>query len=486
MAERLFTTSQVANLLGATPGTVMDWIKNGWLGSKRLPHGPVRISETNLIQFLKSRGIDLEEIVAKIEAEEGEYIKEDSPAPSPEHQPAKAAIAVEAFSQPQPPEPVEPIVPAPQAPEPAGDSASQVAEAIIDDALARKATHIHLEPTSAGLTLRLRIDGVLHEKTNFKLRLPKDLGPKLIQCLKEQSDLSADIAAPQSGVLRSSAKGRAAECRITTFPTQYGEKIVIAIPPKPQPMGLSELGMPAGCVGGIHKVLAGRGGLVLVVTSPGSGSTTTLEALISAVDAKQKSIVAVSRRPGRQIEGVTHSLVAPPDSFACEDAMASLDDIDADVLVIDDLRGPAMICNAIEQAYDGRLVIAGVRMDFASNIIDELLLMGADPWQLAQGLKMIIRQRLVRRLCESCKRETSSADLGRTYAAVGCDQCSGSGYAGRLGVFAVTLMDDKLARAISNGVSTPLQGGQPSLRAAGTVLLRAGVASAEEIAALPE
>lgn len=484
MAERLFTTSQVANLLGATPGTVMDWINNGWLGSKRLPHGPVRISETNLVQFLKSRGIDLGEIVAKIEAEEGEYVKENPPAPSPRPQSAKAAVAVDISSQPQtePTQPAESIEAAGKTPEPVGDSASQVAEAIIDDALARRATHIHLEPTSAGLTLRLRIDGVLYEKTNFKLRLPKELGPKLIECLKEQSNMPAGSQAPQTGVLRSSARGRAAECRIATFPTQYGEKIVITIPPKPKPMDLSELGMPADCVAGIRKVLAGPGGLVLVAAPPRSGCTTTLDALVSAIDAKQKSVIAVSRRAGRQMEGVTHSLIALPEGLACEDAMASLDDIDADAIVIDDLRGPAMICSAIEQAYGGRLVIAGVRMDFAANIIDELLLMGAEPWQLAQSLKVIIRQRLVRRLCDSCKREVSS---GR-YAAVGCDQCSGSGYAGRIGVFSVTLMDDKLARSISNDVAAPPLRGQPSLRAAGTMLLRAGVASAEEIAALPD
>lgn len=476
MAEKLFTTSQVANLLGATPGTVMDWINNGWLDSRRLPHGPIRISEANLKQFLNARGIDLGEIGAKMEAEEGEYleeVKEDS-----SHQPlsasrsAKTAVAVE--TSPRLSEPVEQVK---IIPEQMGNSAAQVAEAIIDDALARKATHIHLEPTADGLLLRLRIDGVLHEKTNFKLRLPKDLGPKLIQCLKEQSDLPGDSSAPQCGVLRSSAKGRAAECEIATFPTRHGEKIVITIPPKRQPMDLSELGMAAESVADVRGVLAGSAGLVLVVTAPGSGSATTLESLVSAVDAKQKSVAAVSKRAGRQIEGVMHSLIEPQDDFAYEDAMASLNNVDTDVIMIDDLRGPAMIRAAVEQAYDGRLVIAGVRLDSATNIIDELLLMGADPWLLGASLKVVIRQRLVRKLCEGCKREIVAA---------GCEQCSSTGYAGRVGVFSVTLMDDKLARSIGNGVAAPLQRSQPSLRVAATALLRAGVTSAEEVAALPD
>ncbi|MDY6914272.1 MAG: ATPase, T2SS/T4P/T4SS family [Planctomycetota bacterium] len=188
MSERFLTAYQAANLLGATPGTIAQWMRSGQLPFHCLPHGPRRISEKDLMDFLKNRSAEILDQTAPTEA-------------------APAAVS-------------------PPADTPAKDTASQLVEAIVGDAVARRATDIHLESQPDGFALGLKIDGAMHQKPNFH-RLPRQLALRLTARLKSLAGLdAAECRRPQSGTFRQSVADREVTIHLSTLPTLHGECLV--------------------------------------------------------------------------------------------------------------------------------------------------------------------------------------------------------------------------------------------------------------------
>ncbi len=292
--KRLYTAYQVADLLGATPGAVMDWMQKGWLPYKRLPDGPVRISEKGLLKFLKGRGVAIELVMAKAVLRDQERrrkrgespdtpLANAKPLPLPafvtaaaEHQPeseeaqtmkthdepfrddaklrddvtdleSEALLEMEASPINQPPEEMdlgpidvdeeyrkvsddERIDTAEPAPPP-DSAAAQVADAILRDAVSSGASHVHLSAGEQGLDLRMRIRGVLHEKPTFRDRLPKGLAPQLIGRLKSLASLDGEpVRSARSGGFTAAVGGKNVEMQMSVLPTDDGEKMVIRLP----------------------------------------------------------------------------------------------------------------------------------------------------------------------------------------------------------------------------------------------------------------
>ncbi|MCX5670988.1 MAG: hypothetical protein NTU94_06670 [Planctomycetota bacterium] len=249
MAERVYTTGEVGNLLGATPALLRDWVQRGWLAVDRLPDGSVHVTETALIQFLHRCGVNIEDVMARTVTRQARSAAPAatpaaetldvtfSPA-APEVQAAPTADAAAPTPQRAPAAHEEPEAPAPSRADQAVANAAraapvraarQVLEAILQDAAQRRAAAVHLEWQADGLTLRLRIDGRLHEKPSFKARLPKPLGPTLVAECKALAALSPnETGRSQGGGGVRHLLGRDFDLRISTCPTVHGENVVAA------------------------------------------------------------------------------------------------------------------------------------------------------------------------------------------------------------------------------------------------------------------
>lgn len=211
MAERLYSTQQVADLLGASPWDVDQWIQSGFLEAEQVA-GDVRVSERGLVRFLKDRGIDLESVLSAALSHEAEGEPETDGSPEP----AAPDASDVRRSAPRP---------EPGGAETAADVPTRLVEAILQDALKRGADAIYLEPQPDSLTLKLRIDGRLHEKPNFASRLPSGLGPLLMAQFRALARPSEESG--QEGTFETCLDGQVRLFRIETRSTPHGDGLVI-------------------------------------------------------------------------------------------------------------------------------------------------------------------------------------------------------------------------------------------------------------------
>jgi len=611
-------------------------MRKGWLPFQRLPDGPVRISEKGLLEFLRRRGIDIEQVMAKTVLEEGKYEPDapgiaspsvpaltgktadvpaeaaadrDSGPPEPDSSMAGPPLAAEApalpapvapwpppdepadtadpsatpvadetdapaqpaepetpvpdspaeppaaepepesepQSQPdadaspadepddsQPGEPVEQFAaetPADPAPEPVGeaprvepdppeqpevnrpdedvgeaemapDAALQIADAIVADAVRRRASDIHLEPEGDRLSLRMRIDGVLQEKVNFRRLLPGPLADRLIERFKRLAGLDPNQALPQSGRFSQHVEGRQVELRLATLPTTRGEKIVIGIDPArvDQP-DLAALGFGRAGERLLRRMLSEPAGLILMAAPPRNGRAETLRAMAGALNSRHRSIAAIHGRSAWEIDGAGEIVVGQVAGLSAPVAIGAAAAADSDVILIDELRGPHEASAAFEAAAAGRIVLAGIDAPGGTGAIAMLVEAGLGGWPLAAALTGAVARRTVRQLCDQCKQQVDpSAELishagfsveqigSGVYKARGCPQCANSGYAGTVGLFSVVCADGEVARAIRTGgcaiaiEEAAAEDGMKSLRPAALEKVRAGVTSLEEVA----
>jgi general secretion pathway protein E len=274
---------------------------------------------------------------------------------------------------------------------------------IMDEAIRRGATHVHLEPLGEGMQVRLRIAGQLVEVLRLPSRVALDLAGS-----------GAEIAA-------------------------LGERTVLHMPPpEERSEELEALGMAPALVRMLAPVLARGGGLVLVAGLPGSGRTTTLRALL------------------RQLDDGTRNLLAANDASQLRAVLRQ----DPDAILIDAIADRETAALAIQAAAAGHLVLAGVEASDAVSALAQLRALRVEPFQLASTLQAVLAQRLVRRLCRGCRKPVQaqgsvSALLGFdpgavVYEAVGCDQC-GDGFAGKIAVFEAIRADAPLRRLVNDG-----------------------------------
>ena len=500
MAERLYDVPQAANLLGATPADVWHWIERGWLPAERLPEGSTRISESGLVRFLKDRGIDLAEIVAQT------MLKEAPPA-DPPAAPAEPAA---------PSGPADPAAPA--AARTAGgngqgaaapaetpgrtDTAAQVIEAILDDAVRRSAEAVHLEPLADGLTLSLRIDGVLHAKPNFRDRMPQGIGPRLVERLKVLAHLDvSESHRPQSGAFAGAAGGRDVEFRVATFPTIHGEKAVVRVVDRASLLpALDALGFAAADLAAVERALAQESGLVLLLGPARNDRRATLRALIGAAASPGRNVLAFQDVPFPDLAGLTQVVPPPRGRRATADAFSTWPDYDADVVLIEEIRDRASALDAVDAATKC-LVVAGLPARGERPDPTILLAAGADPMALATGLIVCIVQRSARRICPHCKTPANPDPAllrqfgldGRpaqstAWTGKGCSRCSRTGHAGRIGLFSVLQANETLAWNLMAKPDGPLPADvlraarYTPLREAAMEKVREGILSLEEAA----
>jgi type IV pilus assembly protein PilB len=382
-------------------------------------------------------------------------------------------------------------------------TAAQIIEAILEDAVRRGAESAHLEPLSRGLRLSLRIAGVLHPKPNFQERMPRGIGPWLVRRLKELAALDvSESHRPQSGEFVAAVDGRDRTFRAAALPTVHGEKMVVRIVDRAAaPPALDALGFSAADLAAVRRALAGESGLVLLLGPCRDDRQTTLRAMMAASASPGRSVVAIRDAAWPDTAGVTQ-VAAPRQGrkSAAAETLSAGADLDADVILVEELGDRASALAAVEAAANC-LVVAGMAGHGERPDPTILLAAGADPMALATTLVLCIVERSARRICPHCKTEVEpDPDLLRQLGAdgeagpfpswlgKGCPQCSLTGHAGKVGLFSVLQADDALAARLlaeTDGClpADVLRGAKfTSLREAAMEKVREGIISLEEAA----
>jgi type II secretory ATPase GspE/PulE/Tfp pilus assembly ATPase PilB-like protein len=322
------------------------------------------------------------------------------------------------------------------------DRACLLVDAILTEAARRLASDVHFEPTHCSLDIRYRTDGVLQQVA----RLPRELAGNVVARLKVLADLlTYRLDIPQEGRMAHALGQYGVDMRISTFPTIHGEKAAVRLfDATGQTFDLEQLGLAPDLMTQLMGMLRERSGALLLTGPSGSGKTTTIYACLRYLArAGGRHIVTIEDPVEQVIEGVSQSQARPGTEFDFARGLRSLLRQDPEVIMIGEVRDTDTAAIAIEAALTGHLVISTLHAGSACGVVGRLLEMGIESYLLTSGLKAILNQRLVRRLCMAC-REPADAH----WRAGGCDACLGTGYQGRLLLAELLTLDGPLRQAI--------------------------------------
>lgn len=335
-------------------------------------------------------------------------------------------------------------------------------DALLNDAIAHRASDIHLESNKEHLRVRFRIDGVLVDQNPFS----NELSAAIIARLKILASLdSTERRIPQDGKFSFFHENNEIDIRISTFPCLYGEKIVVRILDRLlQTIVLESLGFEESMLKRFKHLLERQSGFFLVTGPTGSGKTTTLYAALSFLHNAERNIVTLEDPVEYSLSGITQAQINIPVGFTFEKGMRSLVRQDPDIIMVGEVRDKVTARIAIEAALTGHLVLSSLHTADAPSAIMRLMDMGIEPFLINASLSGVLAQRLVRTLCAECKRERSATlqekkilkkyNIGGStvYEAHGCASCDNLGYKGRIGIFEFLEISPALrALIIANG-----------------------------------
>jgi len=318
-------------------------------------------------------------------------------------------------------------------------------QALLDDAIAHRASDIHLEPTKDELRVRFRIDGILVDQKPFSV----ELSPAIVARLKILASLdSTERRIPQDGKFHVLHKDNEIDIRVSTFPCLYGEKVVVRILNRAlQTISLESLGFESTVRERFKQLLERHSGFFLVTGPTGSGKTTTLYAALSFLHNSERNIVTLEDPVEYSLDGVTQAQINVPAGFTFEKGIRSLVRQDPDIIMVGEIRDKVTAHIAIEAALTGHLVLSTLHTADAPSALMRLMDMGIEPFLINAALSGVLAQRLVRTLCLDCrtKRAATSEEkkvlkkLGiagdAIYESPGCATCDHLGYKGRVGIF---------------------------------------------------
>jgi type IV pilus assembly protein PilB len=328
-------------------------------------------------------------------------------------------------------------------------------------AIAAHASDIHVEPTIAGGRIRLRIDGVLTPLET----IPGDLYNAFTSRLKLLAGMDiADKRQPQDGRLTVPFELRYIDARVSSMPSIDGEKLVVRLLDRhAQRSALDELGMPADLLARYRDLVRSPWGFIVVTGPTGSGKTTTLYASLGELDVATKNVCTVEDPIEMRVSGVTQVGVNPRAGVTFASAARGFLRQDPDVIMVGEMRDPETAAVAIAASLAGQLVFTTLHSNDAPRTVERLIELGVARGSLAAGLSAIVAQRLVRRLCEACRVDVEIPAEARARFALthemwsvarGCSVCGETGYAGRIGVYELLVLDDHLRDAIGAGASS--------------------------------
>jgi type II secretory ATPase GspE/PulE/Tfp pilus assembly ATPase PilB-like protein len=337
----------------------------------------------------------------------------------------------------------------------------RLVDLIISEGILSRASDIHIEPEEGGVAVRYRIDGVLRQV----MKIPRAAGLPLISRIKIMSSLDiADRLRPQDGRARVAVNGQPIDLRVSTLPASLGEKVVIRIlDSRATVKSLDSLGMIAGEVEAINALLQNHEGIILVTGPTGSGKTTTLYSAIRQIQSEGVNIVTVEDPVEYRIAGIVQVQVQEKAGLTFASALRSILRQDPNVLLVGEIRDKETAQIAVQASLTGHLVLSTLHTNDAPNAVTRLVDIGVEAYKIAAALRGVVAQRLMRKLCATCKEVWMESPPDRIkkwipqgtplYRAAGCPDCTMTGYRGRFSIVEVLQVTPEVERRIASGAT---------------------------------
>jgi len=377
----------------------------------------------------------------------------------------------------------------------------RLAQAIIAGAADARASDIHLEIYKEQFKVRYRIDGVLHDIESP----PRSMFMPVISHIKLRAKMNiAERRLPQDGRIQMRLNNRDIDMRVSTLPTVHGESMVIRLLDQgSMRIGLDMLGMDPAMRASFERYITEPHGMILVTGPTGSGKTTTLYAALQMINTPEQKIITVEDPVEYQIEGINQLAVKPQIELTFASALRSIVRQDPDVIMIGEVRDRETAEIAIQSALTGHLVFSTLHTNDAFGAAHRLMDMGIESYLIASSVLMVLAQRLVRVICPHCKTEITPSELDRLflesegvsvgpelriYKGAGCNHCTHTGYAGRVGIYELLTLNSAVKEAILKKLPAEqirrvaMAEGGATMRHDGINKVLAGVTTIEELA----
>lgn len=339
---------------------------------------------------------------------------------------------------------------------------TQIVKTLLGEAVAKGASDIHMEPLPSFLRIRMRIDGQLQNLIN----IPKWLQTQVVACTKVQANLDiAEKRMPQDGKLSLQVSGRQVDFRVSTLPTQHGEKMVIRVLDKGRKgTSLQQLGMPAPLLKAVENLLRSEKGMILVTGPTGSGKTTLLYAMLAELQRTGTNIITVEDPIEYEFEGITQTQINEKAGLTFANILRSILRQDPNVIMVGEIRDQQTAEIAFRAAQTGHLVLSTLHTNGAAAAVARLMDLGIDSHTISSTVLGIFAQRLVRRNCPQCAADDEEGAARKTpfpsllpsgtrlLRGRGCKACGFTGYRGRIGVFELLRFSPPVVDAVNAGV----------------------------------
>ena len=338
---------------------------------------------------------------------------------------------------------------------------------LLNQAIADRASDIHIEPTETDVWVRFRIDGVLHDQ----MRSPKNIMAPVVSRIKIMGTMDiAERRMPQDGRLTVRLNGRKIDLRVATIPTVYGEKVVLRILDNASaPMTLTDVGMSE-----YHEKIYSNQynrahGLILVCGPTGSGKSTTLYTTLNTVKKPELNLLTVEDPVEYRMSGVSQIQINKKAGLTFATALRSILRADPDIILVGEIRDRETAQISVEAALTGHLVLSTLHTNDAPSAVTRLIEMGIEPFLVGSSLNVVVAQRLIRRLCQRCSKEfaptpetltqvqfpwENGMEIPLLRRPVGCPHCSKTGYRGRTSIHEVLVVSDRIERMANDGAHT--------------------------------
>jgi general secretion pathway protein E len=341
----------------------------------------------------------------------------------------------------------------------AGTPAARTITLLLTQAIRQRASDLHFEPQQDKLRVRYRIDGVLHDVAN----LPLEIHPVLVSRVKILADMNiAEKRLPQDGQMSFALDERDIDIRVATIETAYGEKMVLRVLDKSKAMlNLSELGFFPETLDYFHKLLAIPYGLILVAGPTGAGKTTTLYASVNELDRLERNIITIEDPIEYLFNDINQTQVNVKAGLTFAAGLRATLRLDPDVILVGEMRDVDTAKTGAQAAMTGHLVLSSIHANDTAGALLRLINLGVEPFLVSTSVICVVAQRMARRVCPHCselmerpleEQQTYERVLGEAkekfFYGTGCNFCGDTGYLGRIGVFEILGVSDKIRQMI--------------------------------------
>jgi type IV pilus assembly protein PilB len=376
----------------------------------------------------------------------------------------------------------------------------RLVNALLTDAISKKASDVHLEPYEKSFRARFRIDGSLYEV----MKPPLKMKNAIVSRIKIMSKLDiAERRLPQDGRIKLKlGKGQEMDFRVSALPTLFGEKVVLRLLDKSNlQLDMTKLGFEEDQIQQFKEAIYKPYGMVLVTGPTGSGKTTTLYSALSELNKTTENISTAEDPVEFNLEGINQVQMHEEIGLSFANALRSFLRQDPDIILVGEIRDFETAEIGIKAALTGHLVLSTLHTNDAPSTINRLLNMGVEPFLVSSSVNLVVAQRLVRKICSACKEPVTLpadafAKLGITpeeckditfYKGIGCDNCSNTGFKGRIALYEVLPITENIKELVLQGASAleikreAINSGMKTLRQSGVIKLLEGVTSLEEV-----